>query len=73
MNLKSTHSTLKNLKDIEPIFLQEKLGDTNNLNHNKFNKFGGLRNNGLFKYSHPGKPLISIIMCYNSEKTIESY
>ncbi len=72
MNLKSTHSTLKNLKQVEPIFLQEKLGDTNNLNHNKFNKFGGLRKSGLFKSSHPGKPLISIItVCYNSEKTIE--
>ena len=43
MNLKSTHSTLKNLKEVKPIFLQEELGDTNNLNHNKFNKFGGLR------------------------------
>ena len=72
MNLKITHSTLKNLKQDKPIFLQEKLGDANNLNHNRFTRFGGLRNNGLFKSSHPGKPLISIItVCYNSEKTIE--
>ena len=72
MNLKITHSTLKNLKQDKPIFLQEKLGDADNLNHNKFTSFGGLRNNGLFKSSHPGKPLISIItVCYNSEKTIE--
>ena len=72
MNLKSTHSTLKNLKKVKPIFLQEKLSDGNSLNHNKFTKFGGLRKNGLFKSSDPSKPLISIItVCYNSGKTIE--
>ena len=72
MNLKSTHSTLKNLKKVKPIFLQEELGNANDLRNNKFTRFGGLRNNGLFKSSHPGKPLISIItVCYNSERTIE--
>ena len=72
MNLKSTHSTLKNLKKTKPIFFQENLDHTNNLNYNEFQKFGGLRRNGLFKSSFPGKPLISIItVSYNSEKTIE--
>ena len=46
MNLKKHSFNTKNLKQVKPIFLQEKLGDANNLNHNKF-KVWWSKNNGV--------------------------
>ena len=74
MNIKNGYSTLNNLKKNEPDYLYKKL-ENKNLdleNIGKFDLWGGLRKQGLYKSSNLDKPLISVItVSLNSEKTIE--